>query len=60
MSERQYTHVLPHCEVCPPLWDWPHKNLVTGTCPRCGKENANSWRWAAARRAMANRAEAKS
>lgn len=47
------TMVVPFCEVCPPLWDWPHKNLILGTCPRCGKLNHRAWRLAKARRMVA-------
>lgn len=43
-----HTIVLPHCNVCPHIANWPRKHLVLGTCPRCGKQDPNAWRLAAA------------
>jgi hypothetical protein len=56
MNERQrdgLTIVMPFCESCPPLIEWPDKNLTTGCCPRCGRVDENGWRMAVARRIIA-------
>lgn len=49
------TIVAHFCDTCPPLSDWPHKHLILGTCPRCGKRNARAWRLAAAQRIIEQR-----
>lgn len=52
------TMYIPTCETCPPLKDWPMKNLALGHCPKCMRVNDNGWREASARRLIEERESA--
>ena len=52
------TIAVPFCNPsCPPIVEWPDKNLALGVCPKCSRANGNGWRMAVARRLIAEREE---
>lgn len=53
------TIAVPFCDRCPPLVEWPDKNLALGACPKCSRLNENGWREAVARRLLAERDKAR-
>ncbi len=45
-----HTNAANLCDPCPPLREWPWRNLILEMCPRCSRPNDKAWREAAARR----------
>ncbi len=53
MNHETVTLAIAHCDTCPPLPDWPDRNLITGQCPCCYRPNGSAWRELQARRLIA-------